>query len=31
MKKAASYVDEVLAADPGFEIPRMRQLDVRSI
>ena len=31
MKKAAAYVDEVLAADPGFEIPRMRQLDVRSI
>ena len=31
MKKAASYVDEVLAADPGFEIPRMRQLEVRSI
>ena len=31
MKKAAAYVDEVLAADPGFELPQMRRLDVRSI
>ena len=31
MKKAAAYVDEVLAADPGFELPQMRRLNVRSI
>jgi ATP-dependent DNA helicase RecG len=31
MKKAAAYVDEVLAADPSFELPQMRRLDFRSI
>ena len=31
MKKAAEYVDVVLAADPQFETPHMRQLDLRSI
>ena len=31
MKKAAGYADEVLSADPHFETPHMRQLDVRSI
>ena len=31
MRKAATYVDEVLAADPQFETPHMRQLDFRSI
>lgn len=31
MRKAASYVDEVLAADPDFETPHMRQLDFRTI
>ena len=31
MKKAADYVDVVLAADPQFETPHMRQLDLRSI
>ena len=31
MRKAASYVDEVLAKDPGFEVPQMRLLDLRSI
>lgn len=31
MRKAAAYVDEVLAADPQFETPHMRQLDFRSI
>ena len=31
MKKAAAYVDEVLAADPQFETPHMRQLDFRTI
>lgn len=31
MKKAASYVEEVLAADPSFELPSMRRPDFRSI
>ena len=31
MRKAAAYVDEVLAADPDFKTPHMRQLDLRSI
>ena len=31
MKKAADYVDVVLAADPQFETPHMRRLDLRSI
>ena len=31
VKKAADYVDVVLAADPQFETPHMRQLDLRSI
>ena len=31
MKKAAAYVDEVLASDPGFEMPSMRKLDFRTI
>ena len=31
MRKAAAYVDEVLAADPDFKTPHMRQLDFRSI
>ncbi len=31
MKKAAAYVDEVLASDPDFKTPHMRQLDFRSI
>ena len=31
MKRAAAYVDEVLARDPGFEIPSMRKLDIRTI
>ena len=31
MKKAAAYVDEVLAADPSFELPSMRRPDFRSI
>ena len=31
MRKAASYVEEVLAADPQFEMPSMRKLDLRTI
>lgn len=31
MKRAAAYVDEVLAKDPQFETPNMRQLDFRTI
>ena len=31
MRKAAAYVDEVLAADPDFSTPHMRKLDFRSI
>ena len=31
MRKAAAYVDEVLAADPDFLAPQMRRLDFRSI
>ena len=31
MRKAAAYVEEVLAADPQFEMPSMRKLDLRTI
>ena len=31
MQKAAAYVDEVLAVDPDFKTPHMRQLDFRTI
>ena len=31
MKKAASYVDEVLSSEPGFELLSMRKLDFRTI
>ena len=31
MRKAAAYVDEVLAAEPDFLAPQMRRLDFRSI
>ena len=31
MRKAAAYVDEVLASDPDFKMPHLRQLDFRTI
>ena len=31
MRKAAAHVEEVLLADPEFETPHMRQLDLRTI
>ena len=31
MRKAAAYVDEVLAVNPDFKTPHMRRLDFRSI